>query len=437
MNLVKRALRALGKGDRKVTAVFACTTASAERAVQHLRAGLDLPIFLFTLQQPDARTAALCERVVVGGGSVRLWFRAQRELWPYWPALTVGDWTGQRGHWAAKLAPLTIPPFRVIVLNESGDFFAGSVASLRNHATRRFGEERRSAWNRSVDNLRGAGLFSFAFIAQWYSPLSRYAFGTLKRAVSLDLHAAPPSGHTIARFRYKNREWDQAAVIELLTTSTARWILFEREGPQEPAEELMAPFADPKTFAVSRQTGVREWRKLLFATAPFRALQRDEATRVLAPVSPQMLVDREKLRTLGVPALSSFGSNWFLLFWKAAATGWNSYSVGSRNKPGRLAAVPYDEAEFVKTLLDERDLRRLAPREPALANGSIARWGAPGPGFRGLPRILILSPYLPYPLSHGGSGAHLQSVPRAGGAIRFRTGLLSREIGNHGLWQAA
>jgi glycosyltransferase involved in cell wall biosynthesis len=403
VNPVKRILRAAGKSDRKVVAVFTTTRAAAERAVAHLRAGVELPIWLFTREEPLPETAALCERVVVSGSAAHLWWRAQRELWPYWTALGVAEWTGKRGDWFLKAAPFCIPPFRALILNESGDFFSGSPGGVVRHARRRAREVRVSMANRGIDIARGGGLFCFAFVAQWYSPLSRYAFGKLRREHGLTIEAAPPAGGGVARFEYKNREWNRGALLQLLAETDARWILFERAGEQEAWDDLAGAFDDPNTFAVSRQMGVRGWRKLLFATAPFRALQRDERARVLAPVSPQMLVDRAKLAALGAPDLSSFGSNWFLLFWKAAAAGWKSYSAGSQGKAGELAAVPYDEAEFVKTLLDDPAMRRLAPREPDLARGSIVQYNGPSPGFRGLPRVLIVSPYLPYPLSHGGA----------------------------------
>ncbi len=116
-----------------------------------------------------------------------------------------------------------------------------------------------------------------------------------------------------------------------------------------------------------------------------------------------MLVDAAKLRALTFPALSSFGSNWYVLFHQASAAGFRSYSLGSNNKPTELAAVPFDEAEFVKTLLAEPELGELSPQATSLARGNIAQSVVPGSGFRGLPRVLIVSPYLPFPLSHGGA----------------------------------
>lgn len=403
MNPVKKLLLAVGKSDRKVVAVFAATNSAANRSVQHLRAGLDLPIWLFTLEAPAPEVAAICERVVIASSSAALWLRAQRELWPYWTALSVVEWTGNRGNWFLKTAPFSIPPFRALILNESGDFFSGSPAGVIHHARRRAREARKSTVNRGIDIARGAGLFCFAFVAQWYSPLSRYAFHKLRQEEPLAIAIQPSTGNAIARFEYNNREWNHQALSSLVAQTDARWILFERSGDREPIDDLLSAFDNPDTFAVTRQPGVRGWRKLLFPTAPYRPLQRDERTRVLAPVSPQMLVDRHKLMALGVPHLSSFGSNWFFLFWKAAAAGWNSYSVGSKHKAGELAGVPYDEAEFVKTLLDDPRLRRLAPHQPELSRGSISQFNGPHPGFRDLPRVLIVSPYLPYPLSHGGA----------------------------------
>src|SRR5262249_26578611 len=57
---------------------------------------------------------------------------------------------------------------------------------------------------------------------------------------------------------------------------------------------------------------------------------------------------------------------------------------------------------FVTRVLSDPALRKLAPAEPDLARGSIAfAIGA----ARGRTRktILIVAPYLPYPLSHGGA----------------------------------
>src|SRR5204863_203493 len=145
--------------------------------------------------------------------------------------------------------------------------------------------------------------------------------------------------------------------------------------------------------------------------APFRALQPGEAAQVLAPLSDTIVVDRAKLASLGFSDVCLSGTAWLLLFWKAAAAGWRSYSVGQaidfRSLPSERSSpqlreqpdMPVQETEFFLHLALHRDLRRLGPAEPALARGAVAfsRLAAP-PATRERPRVLLISPFLPYPL---------------------------------------
>ena len=64
--------------------------------------------------------------------------------------------------------------------------------------------------------------------------------------------------------------------------------------------------------------------EMLFPFAPFRTLQPEEATQVLAPLSGTILLDRQKLLSLGIPRCGLAETAWMLLFWKAAAAGWRS-----------------------------------------------------------------------------------------------------------------
>src|SRR5947207_2722110 len=75
--------------------------------------------------------------VTVHRNALILLLHAQRRLWRHWVALGVSPWTGTPGPWALKLAPFLIPPFRVLILNENGDFFAGSPAGIARHAGQR------------------------------------------------------------------------------------------------------------------------------------------------------------------------------------------------------------------------------------------------------------------------------------------------------------
>jgi glycosyltransferase involved in cell wall biosynthesis len=122
----------------------------------------------------------------------------------------------------------------------------------------------------------------------------------------------------------------------------------------------------------------------------------------LAPVSDTLLVDRQKLLALGVPKTVVPGTAWLLLFWRAAAAGWTSYSAGGDAAIDYTPDWPYEEAEFVTRVLADPGLRRLAPAEPDLSRGNIAfAIGKARPAKRRA--ALVVSPYLPYPLSHGGA----------------------------------
>jgi len=400
--LIQAVLRALGKSKGRVTVVFATSAVSADAQVSYLRANLDLPIWLFTTKSPSPAIASQCERVVIASSTIALWLRAQRDLWPHQVALALVEWNGKPGAWPLKFAPFTIPFFRALIRNKDGGFFPGTPRMVSLYARLALQRMWSDANVRRRELGVGAALWIFAFVAQWFSPVSRFAFRRIRGNVHRKL-CVPPAGEGIAHHRYKGREWDAHAILELLRHSAARYIFFQREDDRSDAAELIAAFRHPDTFAASRQTAVRAWRKLLFATAPFRALQPGEISRVYAPVSTAMLVDAAKLRALAFPALSSFGSNWYVLFHQAAAAGFSSYSLGSNDTRTQLAAVPFDEAEFVKTLFAEPALGELVPQNGPLARGNIAQSVLPGAGFRALPRVLVVSPYLPFPLSHGGA----------------------------------
>src|SRR5207249_3089651 len=131
VSCIRDYLSLAGKRGGKVSAVFGVSPERCAAAVRHLRRGApDVPVWLFTLSAPDAETAALCERVVVGEDSLALLIEAEKLLWPHWMALGVATWTGEHGRWPMKLAPFFTPPFRTLLMNEHGDFFAASPAAV-------------------------------------------------------------------------------------------------------------------------------------------------------------------------------------------------------------------------------------------------------------------------------------------------------------------
>src|SRR5581483_11005032 len=84
--------------------------------------------------------------------------------------------------------------------------------------------------------------------------------------------------------------------------------------------------------------------------------------------------DRAKLAALGVSDVCLSGTAWLLLFWKAAAAGWRSYSVsvGGDARLKEQPDMPVQETEFFLHVAFHRGLRRLGPAEPALARGAVA-----------------------------------------------------------------
>jgi glycosyltransferase involved in cell wall biosynthesis len=117
-------------------------------------------------------------------------------------------------------------------------------------------------------------------------------------------------------------------------------------------------------------------------------------------------VDRRKLEALGIPRGSLAAAAWLLLFWKAAAAGWRSYSVGQNRQLSRQPDFPVEETAFLFRVLSQPALKRLCPREPDLSRGSIAFAPAMQPAagpVAGRLKVLLVSPFLPYPLSHGGA----------------------------------
>jgi glycosyltransferase involved in cell wall biosynthesis len=217
----------------------------------------------------------------------------------------------------------------------------------------------------------------------------------------------PGSGEEVVKFEYRQLEADWAGLERLAKRSRARWILLSEEGTCEDLADFLPLFEDPRTFAVSRQSGLRHHKPRLLARAPFRQLQPGEACQVLAPVSSNILIDREKLLALGVPRVCYPGTAWLVLFWMAAAAGLRSYSVGPTRRDipplELLPDWPVQDSEFLIRMLENPLLKSLGPREPDLVQGNIAfRIGKTSlTGSR--PRVLLVSPYLPYPLSHGGA----------------------------------
>jgi glycosyltransferase involved in cell wall biosynthesis len=405
--------------------VFAFTPASCHAAVQHLRNGApDVPVHLFSTAGPLPETAALCQKITVHRNSLILFLRAQRALWPFRVALSVGLWNRRSGRWPLKLAPFLVPPFRALFLNENGDFFPGTPSETGRHLARRLrdaavhiGIRLRNAAQEIRD--QGSGFASWLAAVALHALLAvvsgllrilgypnRTRFDSLHGNGSLEIPAHRGTGEGVAVFTQRGPGWNGAGLERFARSSSSRWILWTRSGVSAELAASAALLEAPNLFAVSRQSHMREWKPMMFATAPFRRVPPGAACQVLAPVSDAILVDREKLLALGVPRTPFALTAWMILFWKAAAAGLRSYSIGGAGQPAVENEFPAQESSFVLHFLRNRELRRLGPREPELGRGAISFLPALEVQEHSRPgrlKVLLVSPFLPYPLSHGGA----------------------------------
>jgi glycosyltransferase involved in cell wall biosynthesis len=356
----------------------------------------------------------------------------------YGVAFAVSTWTRNRDSWLLKLAPFLLPPFRVLIMNENGDFFRGTPALIWIHCSRRLRDRIHSGWRHAADLGRGSRLrlrieatyllrvsvgwsrrlvrdpavlaiqivsgaayFCLAHCTHRSPWFARAVFRRMhgRQCLAIDIQCG--AGQEVACFEYTHSHADWDELERLAKTSTARWILIRKSGAQDEITDWFELFHKGHTFAVSRQAGYSPPRSPFFR-APVRKLQPGEACRVLTPVSDVILVDRAKLLALGLPRTTHPGTAWMMLFWKAAAAGWRCYSVGG-GEIGLLPEWPIHESEFVTRAISERDFLRLGPTQPDLCRGTISFLTGAGRPLRIKPRVLMISPYLPYPLSHGGA----------------------------------
>lgn len=420
-------LQFAGKSDRKVIAVFGVSPEACDAAVRYIRNGAGgVPIWLFSTAAPLAETALLCERIYICPNSFLLLCQAERLLWSRWVALCAGTWTGQSGGWLLKIAPFLIPPFRAVVMNRHGDFWRGAPGPILLHNCRRLQDTLVHArdlcrgywllltvhiWRsgpciRAKDVILANSLLAAATLLRWCGYPDRRLFQRWRGGEWLSLEHGSSSSTRAVPYHPAGSTWNGAKLEALALSADARWILWNENGA-DAMEDMLPLFEDERTFAVSRQAHFRGWNSLLVATAPFRALQPGEASLVVAPISPTVLVDRRKLLALGIPRCSMARTAWMLLFWKAAAAGWRSYSIGGSAAVALEPDYPLQERAFIFHVLAARALRRLAPREPDLLRGSIAFVPRGSEtGRKDSPaklKVLIVSPFLPYPLAHGGA----------------------------------
>ncbi|HEY3836203.1 MAG TPA: glycosyltransferase family 4 protein [Bryobacteraceae bacterium] len=423
-----------GKREPKVLAVFSNRQQDCDRLIRYLsrRVGdssaAAYPIHVYCLEKPYE--SQRCARVVVDPDPGRLYRQARSELAEVWVALSATSWNGVSQGTRLKLIPFTFPPFRGIVGNENGDFFPLSLVSIARHLTHRIRQWRHHhfffvrdwmvlhvvwparhvrSWLRKKlqDKVvwgTAVGLSKVAWFAERAVPVTRIAFDRLPEGQPSPLEPPEPAGDPgITRIEFQDLEWRRSDILRSIQSSQSRYVLFCPPGYVESFDDLLPPFAALSTFAVTRQNGFREWRPMMVALSPFRPLAPREASSVAAPLSDVVLVDRQKLLKLEIPDTLVFGAAWLSLFWRAGAAGWRSYCIGMESKVPQQTDYWLEEMLFVKHLYQDPELQRLACEAPLLSRGNVAWRPDLVQPYRGLPRVLVVAPYLPFPLSHGGA----------------------------------
>ncbi len=457
----------LGANRPKVIAVFATTREDVELGVRHAQTSdTGLPVWAWCAEDlgADADPVPGCERFISGKAATRF----PRDMRKVWPALSIVAWTGKPGPVSLKLLPATYPPFRLVVFNEAGGFFAPVPARVAGHAARRLRDgiaakaQLLSEWStggvqwlasRSWDAVQktfwllvhgalgvsraGQWLFwrlvhaalwclravrrccilvcallnwvkellfaGLALLARPLAPLSRSLVQRVRRNARSPLTLSAPASTVYPEATMPNRGWPRRAVVNAAVSSDVDFIVLRRRGEQADAAPLIALARETGAFAVAKQTAWSAWRKSVVTKHPFRRLQPGEATEVFAPFSSLIVIRRTLLLRLGVPRALTYGGALMILFWKASAAGLRSLVVGHEGEVTDEPAMELEDAELALRLSVSPRLARLRPARPARYRGNVAWSPAHSRSFRGHPRVLVVSPYLPFPLSHGGA----------------------------------
>ena len=428
-----------GADRSKIIAIFAGTRQEAECAVRHALTGAtDLPLQVWCAEDDTALP----------------------DLQSVWPALAIVAWTGD-GFAGWKLGPLVTPPFRVLVMNENGGFFPATPVWICRHLLARFqvatvsglqraggdawsltyrsGERVRDVaklfWSllyRAGQRVRDVALLFFSVLCRLCertgsgckragsAALALLAFGaqgtvSLVRAVMREAGkvrggvAACPQPvsclqRTFIEVSLAGRGWPETAFRNAIRANV-EFIVLRYEGECGDAGPLLNAACRLGAFAVAQQCAHSAWRQRVIAKHSFRPLQKDEVAEVHAPWSPLMVIRRESLERLQCPRAFTAGAALMLMFWKASASGLRSYvyGTGAGSALPDESAMALEEAEFAGRLLLKPALFHQAASGPNEIRGNIARSPGHERGFRDKPRILVVSPYLPFPLSHGGA----------------------------------
>lgn len=492
---MKRTLaRLLGAHRPKVIAVFGATRAEVAAAVAHASAGATgLPVHAYC--EEVSGPVPGCAQFACGSQ-----FNAFKSgLDRCWPALSIVAWTGGDGSTALKLYPFSRFPLRILIMNEAGDFFSASPASLFGHLSRRLRDfltatVRRvsevaaaspqavlSAAHRNAQRLRDLFLMAWSAIyryAERLRDLVLLAWSALFRCGQLVSNLAglswsltwrgaertrdlirlglahlyqlklrsgellsglrlwagevlisglavaaerlpapslpvlrtpvgrrslrPAANESFVEVRIPGRAWHRRKVAAVISSSTASFVVFRWGTETADARPLIETAILENAFAVARQSSWSAWRHCLLAKHPFRRLQPGEVSEVYAPFSFLIAIRRDALASLGLPQALTYGAALMMIFMRSSAAGWKNLVASHQ---GQITDEPFmclEDAEVA--LRASRSRWTMAPPAPQLLRGNISRLaGRCVSSSHNKPRVLVVSPYLPFPLSHGGA----------------------------------
>jgi glycosyltransferase involved in cell wall biosynthesis len=464
-----RIAKLCGSGRPRVIAVFGASRRDVERSVKHAESAASaLPVWVWC--EEEAGPVDGCARFFCGAEARR----PIAELRGVRPALAIVAWTASGGAAKLKLLPFFLPPFRVLVQNEIGDFFPARPKLVASHVTRRLRDTFLAAGRRAADwvcasplLLRQAGNYSRTMLHRleghlhdanvrageildtaWIHSrgylhdvrirsneisvdashlfrevchlgyescmdvLACLAQGTPVMAIALvrrqsgSRHLTVCMGQARPDFVeicLRDRGWPRREIIRALLNTNAGFIVFRRLGEEADARGLVALARERNAFAAAKQAAFSHWRQRVVTKHPFRKLQPGEVTNVFAPWSTLLVVRRDALLQLGCPRAFTAGAALMLLFWKAASAGLASFVAGDGNDVSDEPAMVLEDAEFSLRLALSPALRSLGSLHPARQRGNIASMPARARRLSGRRRVLVVSPYLPWPLSHGGA----------------------------------
>jgi len=242
-----------------------------------------------------------------------------------------------------------------------------------------------------------------AFVARPTAGLSRAAVRLARRRNGVSLRLDKAEENAWIEVDMPLRGWPRRAVLAAAMRSDAEFIVFRRPGEQGSPASLIALARDTNAFAVAKQSAYSAWRETAVHKHPFRRLQPGEVSEVFAPFSSLLAIRRATLLRLGVPRALTYGGALSMLFWKASAAGLRNLVLGHEGTVTDEPGMALEDAELGLRLTVSPRFAKLRPARPLRYRGNVAWSPSHSQVFRGKPRVLVVSPYLPFPLSHGGA----------------------------------